>query len=300
MKKFYFALLLSVFSVKSFSQLIPSTIGEVYNFEVGDTMEYYSETHLGDGFHSYAYGYMLITITSKYSNGDTIKYSYQSSTQITSASFPYLASIEGPFFTGGNHNDYISPPLTLTKLDSSIFIRFDYSCQNPFCFDSVAENAAYNFRKQNMHNDHNLGVWVETFVAGVGLVSGGYFIESQGDSYGQTLIYYHKANGETWGTPQYFVLNGINNLEESSIKISPNPTSSIFQIKLSKEPHRQTYFKLYDALGREVKQELISSATTTLNRENLSNGIYFWQVEAEACLPDRQGKIMERGKIIFE
>ena len=256
-------------------------------------MEYYCETHLGDSYHSYAYGYMLITITSKYSNGDTLKYDYQSSTQIDNASFPYLAGLTGPFFTGENHNDYISTPLTLTKLDSSIFIRFDYGCQIPFCYDSVAEDATYNFRKQNIHDDHNLGAWVETFVAGIGLVSGGYFIESQGDAYSETLIYYHKANGETWGTPQYFILNGINDLEESAIKILPNPASSVFQIKLSRAPHQQTYFKLYDAVGKDVKKELISSATTILNRENLSSGIYFWHIEVK-------GKMLERGKIIFE
>ena len=289
MKKIYLLLIISVFSVRSFSQtLIPSTIGEVYNFEVGDTFE------TNCGFSpcprppSY---YNMIIIESKYSWGDSVIYIAKVN-DVSSGT--YSCQISGGSST---HTD----SLIYTLLDSSIFWNHYHAnaCDsNGACiYDTVYIDSTRNNRKSNKHYDGGGGGGNETIYAeGLGVIKDGSWSEDflwpQGDC---QLMYYHKANGEKWGTPYYFIVAGINDLNEENLTayIFPNPSSGTFQLQLSEPSHQQTYFKLYDALGREVKRENISSITTTLNRENLSNGIYFWQAEAE-------GKILGRGKLVFE
>lgn len=77
------------------------------------------------------------------------------------------------------------------------------------------------------------------------------------------------------------------------ITISPNPSTTSFTIQLSTPPPTQTYFQLYDALGKEVKREEIISETTTMPRNNLPSGIYFWQLQ-------QGNKILDRGKVVME
>ena len=78
-----------------------------------------------------------------------------------------------------------------------------------------------------------------------------------------------------------------------SAYLSPNPVSTFLIIQLSSPPTGATYFQLYDALGRQVKREEIISTNTTINRNNLPSGIYFWQLE-------QANKILERGKVVVE
>lgn len=75
--------------------------------------------------------------------------------------------------------------------------------------------------------------------------------------------------------------------------ISPNPTTTFFTLQLSSPPSTQTYFQLYDAIGRQVKREEVVSETTTIHRNNLPCGIYFWQLQSE-------NKIVGRGKLVME
>lgn len=78
-----------------------------------------------------------------------------------------------------------------------------------------------------------------------------------------------------------------------TIKISPNPAFSTFTLQLSSSPVTETYLLLYDALGREVKRELITTQLTTLNRNQLPAGIYYWQLQSG-------GVVAGRGKIVLE
>ncbi|MES2621365.1 MAG: T9SS type A sorting domain-containing protein [Bacteroidota bacterium] len=84
-----------------------------------------------------------------------------------------------------------------------------------------------------------------------------------------------------------------NNLVYAQKIISPNPFTTSFTLQLSSPPNTQTYFQLYDALGRQVKREEITSASTTINRNNLPNGVYFWQLQ-------QANKIVERGKVVMD
>jgi hypothetical protein len=77
------------------------------------------------------------------------------------------------------------------------------------------------------------------------------------------------------------------------LNISPNPSTTYFTLQLSSLPSTPTYFQLFDALGRQVKQEEIVSETTTIHRGSLPTGIYFWQLQ-------QSNKIVERGKLVME
>ena len=75
--------------------------------------------------------------------------------------------------------------------------------------------------------------------------------------------------------------------------VFPNPCFTSFTLQLASSPTTETYFTLYDAMGRLIRREEINSNITTLNRNNLPGGIYFWQLESA-------NKILDRGKLIME
>lgn len=77
------------------------------------------------------------------------------------------------------------------------------------------------------------------------------------------------------------------------VTVFPNPATISFTLQLSTAPNTPTYFQLYDAIGRQVRQEEIIAASTTLNRNNLPKGIYFWQLLSEH-------KVLQRGKLVME
>ncbi len=105
--------------------------------------------------------------------------------------------------------------------------------------------------------------------------------------YGNAIVYQN-----TFAQCNYF--SSTDNLEEGNkIQITPNPSTTSFTLQLSSPPTTQTYFLLYDALGRQVKREEIISTTTTINRDNLPNGISFWQLQAG-------NEILGRGKVVME
>ena len=60
----------------------------------------------------------------------------------------------------------------------------------------------------------------------------------------------------------------------------PNPFSSIATFTLDSE-HDKTELKIYNTLGKQVRQQMINALSTTIYRDGLSNGIYFYQVTSE-------------------
>jgi hypothetical protein len=113
---------------------------------------------------------------------------------------------------------------------------------------------------------------------------------------GFTLEYYHLANGEVWGIPEYFRLpNGINDQDNSAMVVSvfPNPALSVFQIKLASFPVTKTTLYLHDEMGRMIRQQEISKENTQVDREGIADGVYFWTIRAE-------GMDIHYGKLVFE
>ena len=82
-----------------------------------------------------------------------------------------------------------------------------------------------------------------------------------------------------------------------SFFVFPNPASSQFTIALAGpndiEKYHDLHFTLYDLTGREVLEQSIKQQTTTIHRNNLSEGIYVWQI-ADG------NNTLTNGKLVFK
>jgi hypothetical protein len=62
--------------------------------------------------------------------------------------------------------------------------------------------------------------------------------------------------------------------------LSPNPFNSTATFTVNIHLGN-TELKIYNALGKQVRQQRINSLSTTIHRDRLSNGIYFYQVTSD-------------------
>ncbi len=76
------------------------------------------------------------------------------------------------------------------------------------------------------------------------------------------------------------ICSGINNAQASTtgINVYPNPTNSILNITISSELSGSASIEVYDAVGKLVIKESLSSETTTINTSKLTDGIYVFKV----------------------
>lgn len=89
-----------------------------------------------------------------------------------------------------------------------------------------------------------------------------------------------------------FFVSGVDETETSfNIHLFPNPASSDFQLKLSQNPQSQTWFRLYDALGRMVNQQILTGTNITIIRDGWQEGIYVWEVATS-------DRMLGRGKVV--
>lgn len=79
-------------------------------------------------------------------------------------------------------------------------------------------------------------------------------------------------------------------IEKGPVFIYPNPFSS--QINITPNANlRNPIFRLYDQMGRLIREERISSTNTTIGTMTLPPGIYFWEVR-------ESGRLLKTGKVI--
>jgi len=82
------------------------------------------------------------------------------------------------------------------------------------------------------------------------------------------------------------------NISSAGIKISPNPFSTSATIIFNSELIiKNPELKMYDVMGREVKQLAITNPQSEIDRDSLQNGIYFYKVTSEKGMI-AAGKIM--------
>jgi hypothetical protein len=81
-------------------------------------------------------------------------------------------------------------------------------------------------------------------------------------------------------------------IAETTVSISPNPFNSFATITLSDASKANNYkLVLYNELGMEVLNSIVSKPVSTLNTSNLHAGIYFYKVMDS-------GKLIQSGKLI--
>lgn len=66
---------------------------------------------------------------------------------------------------------------------------------------------------------------------------------------------------------------------ESSFEIYPNPNTGIFTIKTSSAS--EVWIEIYDALGKQIKKELISLASVSVDISDQPKGVYFLRIIRE-------------------
>lgn len=94
-------------------------------------------------------------------------------------------------------------------------------------------------------------------------------------------------NNDVWiatnnGLVKMQVPTGISEVynNSSSVKLYPNPSSSQVTISFTKE-FKNVTLKITDILGNEVKNINFTGMQITFGRENLENGVYFYDIVSE-------------------
>jgi hypothetical protein len=113
---------------------------------------------------------------------------------------------------------------------------------------------------------------------------------------GQSTVWYEDVNGD--GNRDLFVGNGSGGLsffssmgpdvlvkEEqmnvSNVSMYPNPTANELTIRIEKIEFKTGKIKLFDIMGRELKDIDFTTNTVTINTSELQSGIYFARVEIQ-------------------
>jgi hypothetical protein len=122
------------------------------------------------------------------------------------------------------------------------------------------------------NTDENLYLKVSKYYDKAGAIVGG-------DS-----TFYYEGNGSTG-------VKGVNS--NITFLVFPNPFISSTTIKLITNKNISANVKLFDMLGNEVKSILVTNNEATIERENLGNGIYFYNIISD-------DKLIATGKLIIE
>ncbi len=106
------------------------------------------------------------------------------------------------------------------------------------------------------------------------------------------LVYDHNSN------TLYYAGASATGITENNLQMSldlyPNPVKDNLVIKISDVPsHGNLKFTLSNVVGQKVKQVSIHSKVTTLSLDNISKGIYFYQLQDEY-------NTLKTGKIIVD
>ena len=280
MKRFHLVFILTIITVSSFAQgLNFSTIREIYAFSVGDSFEYEVSSHQLFEPHCNYDGYTLTVITGFNISHDTITYESKSFSQSAGACCqPGCGFSQYAYSSGGT---------TIIDADSTIF--YSLPCFNgDQCLDTAFINANYDSHKQDHFYDNSFDLRDETFADGLGQIKGDDIFEYDKVEHIMQLIYFHKANGEIWGQPQT-IISGIETLQpdEPSLQLFPNPSNE--QIQLTTTAPNPTEVKIYDALGRLVKQQ---AYTKTIDVSKLATGHYILELDFPGGIVIRQfGKL---------
>ena len=282
-------MLLSFFSRSQGLQ--QSTIRQVYDLHVGDTLEFKSD-HRNVNGNEEIRRYTIRVIETRRDLSDSMVLEMNDKT-ISSIVYSNMPSWADTFVN----------QMIYTNLDSTILFYHvpTLGCDsNHVCHTDSAfiDSSFFNGRKMNRHLWGNpvAAEYDTIFTEGLGMTNGGFgsedYTEEQG---GFSLIYFHLVSGEEWGNPYYFRMpDGLAEIGTSQkASITPNPALSSFRVCLAGILSNQNTFFLFDGTGRIIMQKDIMSESTVLYRGNISSGMYFWSLRSEEMN-------IGYGKLVFE
>ena len=249
------------------------TIGEVYDYDIGDVFHhrerfiegepnwYYSDTTIRN-----------MEVVGKYysENSDTVYYEFLVKKQTIFESNPQ----------GNNYTEYYT-----TKWYSDLDAIQDG--------DTVIEDPnIYNGRKTVKYQNLIMNGSIEQVIGyhwtiGCGLPyqysSHFDFAILFGDHTTHELVYYKKGD-EEWGEEQ-IILNIPENTPIKTLKPYPNPAQNY--ISISNSGDKLGLIKIFNSTGQIVKSQKISSQKASIDIRSLPNGLYFLR------------QINDHGKVLF-
>ena len=233
-----------------------STIGEVYDFEVGDLFHF--DKSAGDltGW-SGMWSVTNIEILDKYnsSNDDTLFYIRNISRQ---------------------RYDYPDNVLTYSyNTDTIFFINLNSLLQSGN-IDSVYTNVnLYNGRIINFVDlSYSNALWTMKYANGCGKTSEQFYSEDFNSESSYELVYFKKGS-EEWGTP---IIVSVENSEliDSEILIFPNPSKNSVKIVSNKSDYGE--LTIISMNGIKIKSFQLNPYQTTIDISELKQGIYILQM----------------------
>ncbi len=253
-------LLFSGFSFTNAQQI--STVGEIYDYEVGDTFhfDFWATSPI-----SGASWIKNITITNK-------SYSLNNDTVFYERAIAYQELSINPII------EFYNDTVIYTDLDSLI---------NMGVIDTIYSNPQrYNGRLINGHHDWRYwGYWYIEYVIGCGRVYL-YLNDDWDEIYSEEELIYYKKGDEEWGTPHVIVeveeLGRVN----SSLKCYPNPFTTSTTIEYELTEPSLVQLSIYNAIGETiyVAQEGIKQQgkhSITWSPESLPEGMYYAVLRSE-------------------
>jgi PKD repeat protein len=120
--------------------------------------------------------------------------------------------------------------------------------------------------------------------SGVG-VSGSNFDPAVSGAGSFTISYYYtdinSCSATATQTVDVSLCTGINEVNDVSISVFPNPTRELIHVKMDASVVDHATIQLYDAIGKLVISETVNNTVTTLNLANYAKGMYTIRVVSE-------------------
>jgi Secretion system C-terminal sorting domain len=281
MKKYLFLL---IFIVPFFaSAQIPvyhpfSTTYQSWNYQ------YYDDFHLPTGLFTSYYLYGDTTISSVNYKKFFMQTAYKGALRENSKIIYFIPDTAS--------TEYVLYNFNLTQGDT-IFNPLGGNWANPdtvivTSVDTVLTSTGY---VRQLHLDSYV-TWVEGVGSWAYLLSPTLYFPVSGNDLIKCMV---GDSGYVYPGASSFCIASVSN-EASLIKgisIYPNPFHDNSTVKILDFEYFNSDFKIYNVFGKLLKQYSILDMQTTINRDNLSNGLYFYRVT------NKRGQT-ECGKFIVE
>lgn len=111
------------------------------------------------------------------------------------------------------------------------------------------------------------------------------------------LVYYNK-NGLTWGNPinvKCSIGTSVSRIanDQELVSVYPNPFSDYLNIAIQNFTVNDNWsFELYDATGKLVRFKNVANNLLVIEKQNLSKGIYFYQLHNKTQSQSYTGKVV--------
>lgn len=139
--------------------------------------------------------------------------------------------------------------------------------------DTVLTSTGY---VRQLHLD-SYAKWIEGVGSSSYLLSPTYFLPLSGNDLIECMV---GDSGYIYPGASSYCIISVSNVPAFSknISIYPNPFHDNSTIKISGFEYLNSDLKIFNVYGKLLKQYSILNSQTTINRDNLSNGIYFYQL----------------------